>query len=82
VRFSEFTKLLRSDVSSVSQNTSFLSSSLPVQDVARFQYSSALTVGELGNVMAIFKLLDFDGDKRLLLDDLEKAEGIELVSVF
>jgi hypothetical protein len=50
---------------------------LSPKEISLLLQKSALTIPELGTVLATFRLLDYEGRGALKLDDLRKAKGIE-----
>ncbi|MEW5306448.1 MAG: hypothetical protein WDW38_007389 [Sanguina aurantia] len=72
-----FEDLVRGHIAAASTHKPFVVKALPGAEAGRLQYKAAITEAELGSALAVFKLLDFNGDGYVALMDLRRAQGIE-----
>ncbi|GFR41733.1 hypothetical protein Agub_g2485 [Astrephomene gubernaculifera] len=72
-----FIELVREQIKAAAALPDFPRTLLGEAAVRQLSWDSSLPPPELGSVLAVFKLLDFNGDEHLALEDLRKAQGIE-----
>lgn len=76
VRFEEFLDLFRQQISALSVG-SFAESNIKGAELGRLLFKCAVSSNEMSKALAIFKLLDFNNDGYIRLDEYSKAQGIE-----
>lgn len=81
VDFEGFVDLVRAQVAAARATKEWTIAQVPTRDLSRLMFKAAITLPEMGGALAIFKLLDGDADGFLQLEDLRKAQGIELQMV-
>lgn len=72
-----FEDLVRGHITAASTHKPFVMKVLPGAEAGRLQYKAAITEAELGSALAIFKLLDFNGDGYVALMDMRRAQVCE-----
>ncbi|GIL80794.1 hypothetical protein Vretimale_9094 [Volvox reticuliferus] len=72
-----FIELVREQVKMASNSTGFARSVFNDMELNRLGWDSALSPAEVAAALAIFRLLDFNLDNYVKLEDLRKAQGIE-----
>ncbi|KAG1671184.1 hypothetical protein FOA52_010120 [Chlamydomonas sp. UWO 241] len=75
--FEDFVQLVRDQLRCVDRNRNWVQTQLPPKDMSRLLHASALSIQEMGVILATFRLLDSDNNGLVPLDFLRKAQGIE-----
>jgi len=75
--FEEFVELVRGQVKALSVNGRFVEGAVKGTELGRLLYKCAITTAEMSAALAVFKLLDFNADGYVRIDELERAQGIE-----
>ncbi|PNH07416.1 hypothetical protein TSOC_006122, partial [Tetrabaena socialis] len=72
-----FIDLIRGQVKFASASRDFPRFVMPEAELGRLGWSTSLSPADLSSALAIFRLLDFNADSYVRLEDLRKAQGLE-----
>ena len=75
--FEQFVDLVRAQVAATQTNQEWVKAQLPPTELRALLWKAALSIPEFAVPLCTFKLLDKEGNGRLRLEDLARAQGIE-----